>query len=41
MIKNPEATFYARISGDSMVEAGICDGDIAVIDRSLQAKTGM
>lgn len=41
LIKNPEATFYARISGDSMVEAGICDGDIAVIDRSLQAKTGM
>ena len=40
LIKNPEATFYARISGDSMVEAGICDGDIAVIDRSLQANDG-
>lgn len=35
MIKNPEATFYGRVSGDSMIEAGICDGDIAVIDRSL------
>ena len=32
MIKNPEATFYGRVS---MFEAGICDGDIAVIDRSL------
>ena len=35
MIQNPEATFYGRVSGDSMIEAGICDGDIAVIDRSL------
>ena len=30
MIKNPEATFYGRVSGDSMIEAGICDGDIIV-----------
>ena len=40
MIKNPEATFYGRVSGDSMIEAGICDGDIAVIDRSLQPLDG-
>ena len=40
LIKNPEATFYGRVSGDSMVEAGICDGDIAVIDRSLQPADG-
>lgn len=39
-IKNPEATFYGRVSGDSMIEAGICDGDIAVIDRSLQPIDG-
>ena len=31
LIKNPEATFYGRVSGDSMIEAVICDGDIAVI----------
>ena len=30
LIKNPEATFYGRVSGDSMIEAGICDGDIIV-----------
>ena len=40
LIKNPEATFYGRVSGDSMIEAGICDGDIAVIDRSLQPSDG-
>ena len=36
LIKNPEATFYGRVSGDSMRDAGINEGDIAVIDRSLQ-----
>ena len=40
LIKNPEATFYGRVSGDSMIEAGICDNDIAVIDRSLQPIDG-
>lgn len=33
LIKHPEATFYGRVQGDSMIGAGICDGDIAVIDR--------
>lgn len=40
LIKNPEATFYGRVEGDSMIDAGICDGDIAVIDRSVQARDG-
>lgn len=40
MIRHPEATFYGRVEGDSMIEAGICDGDIAVIDRSLEACDG-
>lgn len=40
LIKNPEATFYGRVSGDSMIEASICDSDIAVIDRSLQPVDG-
>lgn len=40
LIKNPEATFYGRVSGDSMIETGICDSDIAVIDRSLQPVDG-
>ena len=33
LIRNPEATFYWKVEGDSMIEAGINDGDIAVIDR--------
>ena len=40
LIRNPEATFYGRVEGDSMIEAGICDGDIAVIDRSLEPRHG-
>lgn len=40
MIRHPEATFYGRVDGDSMVDAGICDGDIAVIDRSLEPADG-
>ena len=40
LIKHPEATFYGRVDGDSMVDAGINDGDIAVIDRSVDASDG-
>ena len=40
LIKHPEATFYGRVEGDSMIEAGICDGDIAVIDRSIEPEHG-
>jgi len=40
MIRHPEATFYGRVDGDSMVEAGINDGDIAVIDRAVEASDG-
>ncbi|WP_313806693.1 translesion error-prone DNA polymerase V autoproteolytic subunit [Flavobacterium sp.] len=36
VVKHKEATFYARASGNSMVNAGIADGDILVIDRSLE-----
>tara|TARA_Y100000768_G_C23962773_1_gene676246 strand:- start:1478 stop:1912 length:435 start_codon:yes stop_codon:yes gene_type:complete len=38
LIKNKEATFYARVSGDSMQDAGLLDGDLIVIDRSLNAE---
>ncbi len=38
LIKNPEATFFAKASGDSMINAGINDGDLLVIDRSLEAQ---
>lgn len=36
LIKNKEATFFARVSGESMINAGIEDGDLIVIDRSLE-----
>jgi DNA polymerase V len=35
LIKHPAATFYARAKGDSMINAGIRDGDILVVDRAL------
>lgn len=38
LVKNKEATFYAKASGNSMTGAGIDDGDILVIDRSLEPK---
>ena len=37
LIKHPESTFYGRVIGDSMIEAGINDGDIAVIDKSRES----
>ncbi len=40
LIRHPESTFYGRVDGDSMIEAGISDGDIAVIDRSVEASNG-
>ena len=40
LVKNPEATFYARVSGESMIEAGLDDGDLLVIDRSRDPKNG-
>lgn len=40
LIRHPESTFYGRVEGDSMVDAGIHRGDIAVIDRSLEAQNG-
>lgn len=36
LVKNREATFYAKASGNSMIRAGIDDGDVLVIDRSLE-----
>ena len=35
LVKNQESTFYARVSGDSMENAGLSDGDLIIIDRSL------
>ena len=38
LIKHPAATFFVRVDGDSMVNAGIYSGDILIVDRSLEPK---
>lgn len=40
LITNPSSTFYGRVKGSSMKDAGIVDGDILVIDKSLEPKDG-
>jgi DNA polymerase V len=40
LVKNREATFYARVDGYSMIGAGLEDGDLLVIDRSLNPENG-
>jgi len=40
LINNDAATFYCRVSGDSMQEAGIFSGDLLVVDRSITPKNG-
>ena len=37
LVRNPAATFFLRACGDSMREAGILDGDLLIVDRSLDA----
>ena len=40
LVKHPSATFYARVRGDSMRDAGIEEGDLLVVDRSLEPVSG-
>ncbi|MDR1049774.1 MAG: translesion error-prone DNA polymerase V autoproteolytic subunit [Deltaproteobacteria bacterium] len=40
VVKNPAATFFLRVAGDSMTEADIHDGDLLVVDRSKPAVSG-
>jgi DNA polymerase V len=40
LIERPAATFLLRVSGQSMSGAGILDGDLVVVDRSVEAKPG-
>lgn len=40
LVKHPAATFYGRVVGDSMIDAGVEEGDILVIDRALDPKDG-
>jgi DNA polymerase V len=38
LIKNPAATFFVRVTGDSMLKAGIHSGDLLVVDRSIEPR---
>ncbi len=40
LIKHPSATFYARAKGDSMKDAGIFDGDLLIVDKSIEPTDG-
>ena len=40
LITHPQATFMIRVSGESMIEAGICGGDILIVDRSVTPRHG-
>ncbi|MDR1709120.1 MAG: S24 family peptidase [Candidatus Accumulibacter sp.] len=40
LVRNPPATFLYRAEGWSMVEAGICDGDVLIVDRSVEPMDG-
>ena len=40
LVQHPAATFYARVVGNSMVDAGVEEGDLLVIDRSLSPQNG-
>lgn len=40
LVRHPSATYFVRVSGDSMIGAGIGDGDMLVVDRSLTAVHG-
>lgn len=40
LVGNTDATFLLRVSGDSMIDAGILPGDLLVVDRSLTAREG-
>jgi len=38
LIRNPAATFFVRVTGDSMLKAGIHSGDLLVVDRSIEPR---
>jgi DNA polymerase V len=40
LVKHPVSTYYLRVEGDSMTGAGIATGDIVVVDKSLQPRSG-
>ncbi|MDP3561646.1 MAG: translesion error-prone DNA polymerase V autoproteolytic subunit [Legionellaceae bacterium] len=40
LIKHPSSTFFVKVSGDSMINAGIQSGDMLIVDRSIEPTDG-
>ncbi len=40
LVRNKPATFFMRVSGSSMIDAGIYNGDIVIVDRSIKPQNG-
>lgn len=40
LIRNKPATFFMKVSGSSMIDAGIYDGDIVIVDKSIKPVNG-
>ena len=40
LVRHPAATFFARVVGDSMVDAGVDEGDVLVVDKSIEPQEG-
>lgn len=40
LVRNKPATFYMRVTGDAMTGAGIFNGDVVIVDRSMKAVSG-
>lgn len=40
LVRNPSSTFFARVKGVSMIEDGIGDGDMLIIDKSVEPYDG-
>ena len=40
LVRSPASTFFARVSGESMKDAGIHDGDLLVVDKSIEPYDG-
>ncbi len=40
LIRRPSATFFVRVTGESMTGAAILDGDLLIVDRSIEPRSG-
>lgn len=40
LVRHPISTYYLRVEGDAMADAGMADGDIVVVDRALDPRSG-